>query len=1520
MKTLIKVLLLFLLSQHLCAQRLSVVNSSAPEPAQKSPNEAVFLSFQRPLLSSLSRRESGLFLGRKMIPRSPGHIKYVGDNTALYGCVVFSGDWTQNRLDYGIYGMQAKRGFEFDTIKVDNFFKTNSAVYAGDKYYLFHVEQALGSLVYVECSAVNTDTWTLEKTFTPPIVWDNVPYASSLSQDPTSGKVYAITYATEGTYALSTLNVDDGSFTKVCDVERSYIAIAISGTGELYGIADSGQLYTIDKQNGKSEYIGDTGLTPKYAQGMAFDYSTNQLYWTYMDEEKSGLYQVNTSTATAYKIDDMPHLEEVLGLFVPQEKIGEQAPSSVTELKFEPISYDAATGKVSCVAPNTMADGSPLTQNVQVSVYSGDELILQETVAPGVKVEKDNVDFGEDNLYTIYAQASNEYGVSKKSSVTTYIGVDLPSAPQNVNLVISDKKAHLTWNAPDNGLHDGFIDIASLSYKVIRYDGGENGVLVAQTAPGTCTFAEDIPAATAKYKYAVTAVNAKGEGGTALSNEVLSVGAYELPFYDNFSDGEVCNALYTFIDVDQDGHDNQCMWFWKEDEKLVQYCSDNVHAGNDWFITPAIHLDAKNLYNLAFNVNMGSPSNLKVTIGTSPDPATQKIVLDLHDIYDPWQTEYTASIQVPGDSIYYIGFYNYNNPESFYFNLFDIKLEKGMETTVSDSVSAFSVVPGELGELSAKLSFVTPEKRLIGDSMPASFEVVVYRNDDTIARKTVSPGQTVNLEDKPSKGGEYTYKVVACMGEKEGLSASRTVWVGEDISEPVHDMKAVTIDGNIHVKLTWNQPEKGVHGGYFNVDDITYSVWRSLNKKDFNQIATGLEDCGYVDNQISEELAGSQDGYYYAVTAETKSGSSEKEIVFIVVGEPYEFPVSESFPNGQFNITPWTVKAITGNFSWECTRDDVSAGVFAQDGDNGMSKFYNFAGDNQVDSRLISPAISLKGSTNPVFSFFMFHWLESTVEYDNRQTKIVIEVAPENDDFEVVSDTITAAYPVFGWVEHRIPLEKYKDKSYIKIGLRGSTDNSWMYYYIDNIHVDEQYDNDLAISGFEGPQEVAVNDTCHYLVNYYNRGLNDAEGYNINLYQDDVLLKSVPGETIKPGEMREVEIQAPVNATKVGKECEFYAEISFVNDQDLSNNKSKTVYTRVQNTWYPGVENLEAKSDGHHVDLDWTAPVLPTTDQVTEDDVESYDAFAIDNIGDWVTYDGDGLGCGKLTNLPQFPNSGKNQAFQVWNPGQIEGVTPESFPQLQPHSGEQCFISWYANVSYDGAIPCNNDYLISPEVKGGTELSFFIREINPTTEGETYEIMYSSTTQDPDQFTKIVDKEAGPDWEKVSVTLPEDAKYFAIRYTASLKTGILVDDISYTSGLYALELKGYNIFRDGQQLNEELVQNVHYVDADVPDGEYGYQVSTIYNRGESKASPIVYIDHKFSGIVHMATDDSGIQMSIDGNCLTIKTLKTEDIAIYAVDGKVIFAGSRKGVVTCYLPAGVYIVNINGRNEKIVIGG
>lgn len=1450
------------------------------------------------MASMLPPQRNTAFKGEKpfsnpSIRVQPSRIKSVGDGTALYGCAVSGLQWTEDNSPYGIYKLTATKDFTTEAVKTDYGFKSNAGVYADGKFYSFYVEEFWGWVDYLAYSVYDTETWTVEKVLSPSLEWTNVPYSSAITYDETSGKIFAVTYTgNEGSYALSTFDTNEGTFTKVASLERAYITLAASPQGVLYGVSDDGNLYRISASDGSSTLIGNTRLSPQYAQSMTFDPNTGSLYWAFMNSSGSALYQLNTTTASPCKLGDIAQDMEIVGLYVCKEAIADQAPQGVSALTFTPSMPGSLTGAVSCVAPSTATNGEQITGSVTVTICSGDETLCQQSVQPGQTVSVADVTFEANTLYTLFATASNDAGQGPKQSITVFVGKDVASAPSNVILQVdANKLATLTWTAPTSGNNGGYIDTDATTYKIVRHASGSDDVTVTDIPVNATSFSETLPTTTAQYSYSVTAYSDGAEGGTATSNRVVAVGQYELPFYDNFQDGDMCKQLYTFLDLDNDGHDNQSLWFWKEDEKLMQFCTDGEHVGNDWLFTPAIHLDATHMYNLKFNVNMGATSNLRVTFGTSPDPTTQQTIIDLNGIWESWQTEHTASFKVDKDACYYIGFYNYSGTDSYYFNLFDIGIDEGIETNIPDSVTAFVVTPDAQGANQAVLAFRAPEKLVNGTAITGTMDINIYRNDVQVTTLTASAGQQLSYTDAAAENNNNTYKVVASYQGKEGVASSQTVWVGYDISEAVGNLSAMSTDGNMHALLSWEAPQKGVHSGYFNPTDVTYTVWRSSDSNNFSAIAQGLTTTTYTDLDIASQLVDHQEVIYYAVTADTKAGQSESGTSFLTLGKPYDFPASESFPTGQFEITPWTYKTLSGQLGWETRRSDSSSGVTPQDQDRGFIKFYNSWGDSYVDSRLITPVVSLENAVHPTFSFYMFHWLESTVPADNKLTRLVIEVAPEGGDF-VALDTLTAAYGIYGWVEHRISLEKYKQYKYVKIGLRGVMENTWMYYYVDNIHFDEQLDNDLAISGFDGDTESEVNQTCNYYITYYNRGLKVATDYTVNLLQDDKVVATVAGESINPGEIKEVQIPVTINATMAGKTASFQASIVYEADENMGNNTSLYVDNEVTGTWYPKPTDLSAATNGSSVSLAWKAAELPQTDVPTTDGFEDYDAFAISGFGDWISYDGDRLGSGKINTLPDFANQNTNMAFQVWRPTALEGVTAETYPNLMPHSGDQCLIAWYANTSIDWATPVNNDYLISPEVKGGTEMSFYIKRINPSVSEETYEVMYSTTTASPDAFVVLTESEAPAGWEQVTVMLPNEAKYFAIHYTASLKDGILVDDITYTSALYALQLQGFNVFRNGEKLNDGLVAEPAWADNNVPDGRQRYQVSVVYNRGESEA-----------------TDAVIAQVTTDLN--TVDALQSDSYTIHTIDGQFIGKNLKR---LPNLKEGVYIIN----HRKVVI--
>lgn len=1442
--------------------------------------------------------------------------RYVGDGTTLCAGLLSSRQWGAP----GFCSLTAAKGFEVSQQQINQDINTSRALYAKGKFYVWQVDEFWGEVWYVCSRVYNADDWSYETALEPAYEYSNIPVGATLTYDATTDRVYAITFNQDGSgTALSVMNMADASFTAVSALSTYFITLACSPEGVLYALDEQGNLHTIDKTNGTTQLVGATGLTPRYAQTMAFDGQTGKLYWAYSGVNDAALFEVNPSSARAYKIDDMPGGEQLAGLFVKSTPVPDAAPAPVAGLTFAPEAAGALTGSLRCTAPTLTAGGTALTGDVTINIYCGDETLATTTVAPGAAVDVPQCSFEANRLYTLYATAGNAAGVSAKSSITLFIGQDAPGAPRNVSLMLDGRQARLTWEAPTTGAWDGAFTPEGISYQVVRYADDDQGTLVATTE--STSFSETLPEAAALYRYAVTPMQQGEAGLTAMSNAVYAIGTFELPFYDNFSDGERSQQIYTFIDVDADRTaDNKNAWFWKADEKLMQYCADGVHVGNDWLISPAIHLDGTHRYLLQYSLNMGAPANLRVTLGTSPDPKDHTVVLADHQgINEAWQHLYSAeAFTVPAEGNYYLGFYVYSGTDGFYLNLFEINLTEGGSTIVPDSVKNLTVTPDAKGKKEVKITFDAPKVLANGADLPFynSLDVLVYRDEELIRTVSAYLGHTYHVVDDVPTTGLHAYRIYAVMDGLEGIEQTREVWVGYDVPCAPEPLEISTSDENTVVNLAWSAPTAGSHDGYFDASQLTYSVWRGRSRSELSPLATGLTALSYRDETAQAFVGeGKQDGIYYAVTADVDDVRSDAIAHYLVVGWPYALPKSESFPNGGFDIEPWSTESVSGEFGFECRRSDKNGGGWPQDYDGGFTKFMSQGWSDYTDSRLKSPLLNLKGSQHPMVSFFMFHWDEtgSSAVYDNYATKLRVEISVDGGEFRQIGEDYTAFSKRYGWVEHRISLEEFKDAGCVQIAFRGMTDNDWMYFYIDNIHFEEQPATDLCVADFSGSQSGNVGDALSYYLTFFNRGTKPASGYQVSLFVNDCEAASFESPLLQPGEIADVAVSIPALAPYAGQDVFVHAAISCEGDEQPDNNTSADVTLNIQTPWYPIPQGLTAAETPAGVQLGWQQIDLPTTKTPIVDGAEDYEPFAISGFGDWKTYDGDRHGCGTITNLPDYANRGVDQAWQIWAPGLLAGVDADAFPQLQPRSGSQAFISWYANTYIDWDAPFNDDYLISPQVCGGSPLSFWVRRIH-TSVNETFEVLASSTTPDPSAFSKIFGGTATDVWTEVQVSLPADARYFAIRYTGELQDGIMVDDISYIPALFDLKVLGYNVYRDGILLNAAPVAEPSYIDAAVSAGEHAYQVSAVTNFGESAASEPVSL--RFTAVQSVQTADASVR--VEGQHIVIEAQSSVRAEVVNAQGQTLFAQPFCGSRSIRVAPGVYVVRIDGASHRLLV--
>lgn len=199
---------------------------------------------------------------------------------------------------------------------------------------------------------------------------------------------------------------------------------------------------------------------------------------------------------------------------------------------------------------------------------------------------------------------------------------------------------------------------------------------------------------------------------------------------------------------------------------------------------------------------------------------------------------------------------------------------------------------------------------------------------------------------------------------------------------------------------------------------------------------------------------------------------------------------------------------------------------------------------------------------------------------------------------------------------------------------------------------------------------------------------------------------------------------------------------------------------------------------------------------IFEDSFETYEDFAIENVGNWTLLDLDGLDTYGIEqgNPPvsvDFENAGSPMAFFVMN-------YTASNPELNPtawagHTGDKCMASM-------GGIPVpgttkNNDFLISPQLQlgpSGNMLKFWAKGISAQYP-EKFKVGISTTGTAAADFTFITTGTGitpPVTWTEYSYDLDAyqgQNVYIAINCVSADAFALLIDDFKVTAQVLATE-------------------------------------------------------------------------------------------------------------------------------------
>lgn len=1451
-----------------------------------------------------------------------------GDGTTLYGELTYSASMDdienpETAIQWGLYSFPAQENTTFTKLAVHNTLCANGggAYRKGKLHFTSYYEDMGGDLGYLYFCTMDLATYEIDRKALVADAYSSI--AADMTYDPVGDMLYAVSFDPADynltSYILATIDIETGYATTIGNVDRMS-AIACDNIGQLWGVRYSdGKLVKIDKLSASVTEVGDTDVIPIYNGSATFDLQTGKLYWTTCARatQVSALYEIDTATGKAGLISTFSDQEQVAALYVPRaDDITLLNPLTGMNASFSGASTE---GTLSVTAPSTDKNGNAIQGDITVAGYVDGALKFSRPVAPGATISEPVV--LEQGPHTFEAVGTHPIaGRTERATLNFYVGYDGPAAVTDLAIErIDDTHARLTWTTPSVGANGGTINPSLVYYKIVRMP---DAVVVNDEATGN-EFVDEISSGILRpYYYQITGIYRNIEGATATSAAVEFGKPAELPYMQTFDTMDDYRTFMIYDNNKDTSRPNEGIWGWYQSKQCAAYKYHTFYAGDDYLITPGMYFDKSKSYKLKFKACSDGaplyPERLEVVMGHGCRPADLKTVLmPPTDIIEEDFAPYEIVINIAESGNYYIGFHAVTQRGQYWLFLDDIEVSYGPSVAAPGTVTAFSARPGSEAS-TVDLSFTVPTVDYAGNGLTSVTSVKILRDNGLVGTVTdgVAPGKEMTWTDTSVPAGRHTYTAIAVNENGDGNPVETSCYAGLDIPSAPESVTHVTENGTDAV-ITWTPVTTGANGGSVGYESLTYMI----TDQNGNIIAKNIIGTTYTDTSI-DTSAGQRSIYYFVHAANTAGIGAGTGSDFITYGEPYRDSFAESFAGGKFTTADWIMSVIVptpyhndfyGRFwGFEHARTDRGPRPEAQDGDNGyLIAYTDFL---NVETRMISPKINVAGLNNPVLSFWFYHYYnpDTTNGYSNPNETMDVEIYADGEYKSLLSEPIKLINGN-GWYRYDLLLKDAVSDKDFQIAFH--THNYISYdMHIDNITVHDVLDNDLALTDFTVPSMVSVNSTREIEVTVFNNGSLPTQDFTVELYRDGKLWKTAsPSKVLAFADEETFSFSVTPDITEAGKTYSFKALVNFGADMYPSDNESGVVQCNIPSNNLPVPGNLGGDAVNGGVALYWDDPEEPSDGEVTEG-FEAYDPFTISNAGEWTLTDMDNSLTYTISNSSsesgdyEYPNAGYQMAFQIFNPV-MAGITSHLWV---PYLGNQMAVCF-------DAVECdNNDWLISPQVKGGTKVTFMARSVVSNYGLEKFKFCYSTTDTETTSFTPVGDVISVPadEWTRYEFTLPDDAVYFAINCVSSDAYALLVDEVTYYSANpVILDFKGFNVYRDGVRINDEILEESNFTDTGIdPSLTYSYAVTAVYDKGESALSaPFAF---NLSGLSSVTGETA--KVTVIGHTLHISGADGNHVSVHSVSGVTCFSDVVADSVSIDLLGGIYVVTVGSRNIKAVV--
>lgn len=266
--------------------------------------------------------------------------------------------------------------------------------------------------------------------------------------------------------------------------------------------------------------------------------------------------------------------------------------------------------------------------------------------------------------------------------------------------------------------------------------------------------------------------------------------AKSVPYFSQIGGTSKLDADWTVYDVNNDSktwaNDNSSYSGYKDLGVTAgaKYSYHSTNAGNDWLVSPAVHLEADKEYKITFYVKTGGSYKeslrLVVANGNTVDVLSKnsETLLDFPELTEKTFKKETKVYTARETGDYYFGFYEYSAKDLYSVYVTAFRVAENVLTP--GAVTGLAATEGENEALTVDLKWTLPTADDDGNALTTGLTgVEVYRDGALV--KTLG-GTATSWQDTEADGltaGFHTYEVRALIGSASGTAATvKTSYVG----------------------------------------------------------------------------------------------------------------------------------------------------------------------------------------------------------------------------------------------------------------------------------------------------------------------------------------------------------------------------------------------------------------------------------------------------------------------------------------------------------------------------------------------------------------------------------------------------------------------------------------------------------------------------------------------------------------------------------------------------------------------